>query len=167
MQYPRLRDDPQHRITSEDDDRYNCVAWVEQDTKRWWEPDYYWPVASKPAGDEDLDCYVELFRSLGFEECGSALSEEGYSKIALYAEDGEFHHVAKQLRSGRWSSKGGTLQDFTHGALAALEDCPVTPGATATVFMRRPDRGELQFEETGLILPGDRSRDIPPSPSSN
>ncbi len=154
-QIPKLRA-AVHRITSPDSDRYNCVAWVERDLDRWWEPGFYWPFGSPtPRGDEDLDCYVYLFRKLGFEVCESSTLEPGFLKIALYAEDDEFHHVAKQLPSGQWSSKAGTLHDFKHEKLEALEDSGVMKNARPVMFMRRPFSGSdpMALEESGLLLP--------------
>lgn len=140
-QFPRLAS-ASHKITSPAADDYNCVAWVERDLGHWWEPGFYWPPgAPLPSDDEDLDCYVDVFRRIGFELCASGDLEPGFLKIAIYSEGGTFHHVAKQLPSGRWSSKAGSLHDVRHDELAALEESGVLHDARATVFMRRPYDG--------------------------
>lgn len=161
-QFPRLSASG-HRITSEPSDLYNCVAWVERDFERWWEPGFHWPLGAKePSGDADVDCYVDLFEKLGFERCDSSDAEPGFLKIALYAENHRFHHVAKQLPSGAWSSKAGPLHDFRHEALTACDDCGVMRAAQPELFMRRSYDGadDMSLEETGLILLSEDKRRI-------
>lgn len=89
----------------------------------------------------------------GFERCEDARLEEGFLKIALYATGREFHHVAKQLPSGAWSSKIGKSIDIRHETLESLLGCVYFADATPTVFMRRPYDGtdDFELEETGLI----------------
>lgn len=121
----------------------------------WVEPDFSWPdTVPEPEGPADLDCYLALFRHWGFEECATPDFEDGFLKIAIYANGDEFEHVAKQLPSGAWSSKGGPLYDFKHAALSALDDCGVMRNARPVRFMRRPYDGEDSFEveENGLVI---------------
>jgi hypothetical protein len=155
-QYPKL-DPTNHRITSNPSRAYNCVAWIERDMDRWWEPDFFWPEhAPDPIGEEDVDCYVTLFEGLGFAQCADANFEPGFLKIAIYVEDNLFHHVAKQVPSGAWSSKAGPLHDLRHDTLELLEEVGIYANAKATIFMRRPhdyDLDPMTLEETGLLLP--------------
>lgn len=154
-QYPRLKGSD-HKITSQADDRYNCVAWVERDMGSWIEPDLFWPDGvPEPLGPADLDCYLALFRSWGFEDCDSSSLDFGYLKIAIFATGEEFHHVAKQLPSGAWSSKGGPLYDFKHGDLGAICECGIWRNAMPLHFMRRSYDGSDSFEmeENGLLHP--------------
>jgi hypothetical protein len=160
-QYPRLLDDPAHKITSEATDRYNCVAWVQRDTKHWIDPELFWPAdVPEPQGDDDLACYMALFRSWGFEDADDPDLEEGYLKIAIFGTGEAFDHVAKQLPSGRWSSKGGTLFDFRHGSPEAVEVCRVMPGTRLVAIMRRPYDGidSHEVEEHGLVGPSVESK---------
>jgi hypothetical protein len=152
-QFPSLASSD-HSITSRPTDEYNCVAWVNRETGHWFEPGIYWPVGvSEPDGDEDLDCYVELFEKWGYEVCATSSLEAGYLKIAIYADGQLFQHVARQLRDGRWSSKAGKLHDLWHRDLYALHPSGVMRDARPTVFMRKPDNGgDMQMEESGLIL---------------
>jgi len=154
-QLPNLADD-EHRITSPATDEYNCVAWVERDLDRWWEPDFYWPPdAPEPDGDDDLNCYIAMFQHLGFEPTESPDLEDGFTKIAIYAEGARFHHVAKQLPSGAWSSKAGRLHDVRHESLAAFEDSPVLGHSRPVIFLRRRSdpADEMELEEHGLLIP--------------
>lgn len=152
-QLPHLANSP-HRITSSATDAYNCVAWVERDLDRWWEPGFYWPTGvPQPAGESDLDIYVELFKSLGFEVCEDGELEDEFLKIALYGVAGIFHHVAKQLPSGAWSSKAGSLHDLRHEHLEAFEDAPLLERARPLIYMRRArDQSDsFELEERGLV----------------
>ena len=62
--------------------------------------------------------------------------EEGVEKIALYADQGgEPTHMARQLRSGKWTSKLGELEDIEHDDLAILEgECY---GQVVTILKRK------------------------------
>jgi hypothetical protein len=118
--FPNLTD---FRITSEDSYDYNCLAWVVGDTRQWWSPwpreDYYWPVG-KPRFIT-VQSIMVAYQVYGYEECSDGKLETGYEKIAIYAKDGEPTHAAKQLESGRWTSKLGELQDIEHGAPEELQ----------------------------------------------
>ena len=109
-----------HRITSREDPGYNCVAWAACDSKRWWDHslNYYWPDGVTPGSS--VDAYVELFRVLGFEVSDDSKPEPGFEKIALYAKNDEFTHVARLLESGNWTSKLGMLEDIEHNDLESL-----------------------------------------------
>jgi hypothetical protein len=154
---PRLRESV-HRVTSPPSDDYNCAGWVVRDLKGYFAPGLFWPEGiPKPEreGDEDLEAYLALFRSWGYEECDSPDLEPGLLKIAIYAKDGFFHHVAKQLRSGAWSSKIGQAHDLRHEDLSALDDSAVFfNSASATIFMQIADDGAdaLDIEERGYLL---------------
>jgi hypothetical protein len=151
-QFSRL-DPDNHGITSPPSDEYNCVAWVKRDLRHWWEPGFHWPPDLEPAGDQDLEEYIELFRRWGFEICGDGSFENGYLKIAIYAEGGRFHHVAKQVPWETWSSKAGPLHDLWHMSLDLLEGVGVWRFARPSVFMRRAYDGTDPFElEQGRVL---------------
>lgn len=68
-QYPSL-EGSDHRITSKDNDAYNCVAWIPREFDRWYEPGMYWPSGiPEPPERPDIECYEALFASWGFERC--------------------------------------------------------------------------------------------------
>lgn len=101
-----------YRITSEQDNLYNCVAWAAGYHDDWWshQEDYRWIGERGPS----IRNLVALFIALGFEECESDSPEAAYTKVALYAKDGNWTHAARQLPDGNWTSKLGTLEDIEH-----------------------------------------------------
>jgi hypothetical protein len=112
-----------YSITSEYDDVYNCIAFAAGDDANWWWPDgtgeSYWPI---PTCLKTLTCFMDAFRTLGFEPCDHAELEHGYQKIAIYTNrDGVPTHASRQLPSGAWASKLGELEDVEHATLAAVE----------------------------------------------
>jgi hypothetical protein len=58
--------------------------------------------------------------TLGFSVCSDSDAEQGYEKIAVYGLDGEYTHVARQLETGKWTSKIGALEDIEHDTLEGL-----------------------------------------------
>ncbi len=115
-----------YRETSPCDGNYNCVSWAlkeKVDERRVW-----WPVTIGQAQwpeslpfSEKIENFVKLFRSFGYETCADDKVEQGFEKIALYAdEDGNFSHVARQLESGKWTSKLAAEEDIEHDNLYVL-----------------------------------------------
>ena len=133
--FPLLLPD-NHRVTSPPSRQYNCVAWAAGDSQRWWWPDEqevgHWP-ADVPRL-ETIDAFVLAYRTLGFEVAQNAALEDGFEKVAIYALGTRPTHAARQLPSGRWSSKLGAQEDIEHdhGAL----DGPVYGSIVAV--LRRP-----------------------------
>ena len=125
--------------TSPQDDSYNCIAWAGGDTERWWWPgDFptdatHWPI---PSADETVEGFVEAFRSLGYETCDDGFLEKGFEKVALYADtDGLPTHMARQLSSGKWTSKMGELEDIEHPTSEEL--CGDSYGVITRYMKRR------------------------------
>ena len=112
-----------YAVTSDNTDVYNCIAWALGESDRRWDPyttgGDYWP--DDLPRDDALSTFVALFEYLGFAECGGLEPEEGIERIAIYAEGDRFTHVARQLDSGRWTSKLGDLWDIEHEQLEDLE----------------------------------------------
>ncbi len=111
------------RVTSPQDDGYNCIAWAAGEDDVWWEPDpmdqYFWP--SDIPRKSTVSAFVEAFGQRGFQPCDSYEVQEGFEKVAVYTDrDGTPTHMARQLPSGRWTSKLGGLEDIEHD-LEALE----------------------------------------------
>ena len=101
-----------YRITSEQDNLYNCVAWAAGYNNDWWshEEDYRW-IGERGPGIRNL---VALFITLGYEECESDLPDTDYTKVALYVKDGNWTHAARQMPDGTWTGKLGVLEDIEH-----------------------------------------------------
>jgi hypothetical protein len=96
-------------------------------------PFAYWPPNVPTRAH--LDSFVAAFQSIGFEICASGTHEQGVEKVALFADaNGVPTHAARQMPSGRWTSKLGPWEDIDH-TLFALES-----GAYGSVvqFMQRP-----------------------------
>ena len=84
---------------------------------------------------ETLAAFEEVFRSLGYVVCTDGEQETGIEKIAVFVDPRQFPtHVARQLPSGRWTSKLGELEDIAHElhALAGKEYGAVS------LLMKRP-----------------------------
>jgi hypothetical protein len=111
-----------YKVTSAYDRKYNCAAFAAGQTDTWWEPaapDGYWPPGVP--SEYTVDAYAAAYRSIGFAECDTDTSEDGFEKIAIYGDDGDFVHAARQLRSGVWTSKLGRAEDIEHETLQQLE----------------------------------------------
>lgn len=124
-----------HRVTSPEDRTYNCVAWAAGKTDAWWDHLFgYWP--DNASRDGSIAAYVDVFASLGFELCETPHQESGFEKIAIYGSDeGRFTHVARQLPSGLWTSKLGSLEDIEHQDLASIS---IPDYGHPVRFLRRP-----------------------------
>ncbi len=104
-----------HQITSRATRRYNCIAWAADDPERWWWPGGvdYWPHGVPD--EETTPAFIRAFETLGYQLCVDATVESGFEKIALYSlPSGEPTHAARQLRTGKWTSKLGGCEDIRH-----------------------------------------------------
>lgn len=118
---------------------YNCIAWAAGDDTKRWDPDaagqFYWPdnVPRTPW----VHSFIEAFKSIGYEPCGSDDSvEAGYDKVAVYADpNGLGKHVALQLPNGKWTSKLGKAEDITHDTPESLSSQVY---GQPFCYMRRP-----------------------------
>jgi hypothetical protein len=82
-----------------------------------------------------LDGFRAAFATLGYVACPGQDLEPGFERIALFANDRLVpKHAARQLPSGRWTSKLGKLEDIEH----ALHDLEGTLYGTVVLFMKRP-----------------------------
>jgi hypothetical protein len=140
MLFPNLTPDS-FTITSPATRLYNCIAWAAGKSDDWWWPaadsDFgFWPdeVERKPT----LGNFTKAYELLGFECCDDDQAESGIEKVAIYTDaNGVPTHAARQLPSGRWTSKLGKLEDIEH---ATLDGVSGDIYGTATVIMKRPAR---------------------------
>lgn len=101
--------------------RYNCIAWAVGDTSRKWWPGIgnqgYWPPGVPR--EETIAAFMEAFATLGYQLCYDERLEDGVEKLAIYGiveADGTVTptHAARQLASGKWTSKLGDFEDISH-----------------------------------------------------
>lgn len=125
-----------YSITSPATSEYNCIAWAADDTEACWWPDPfdlgYWPSAIPRK--ETLDAFIKAYELSGYVTCQDTRHEKGFEKIAIYVDsNGKPTHAARQLSSGKWTSKLGELEDIEHNSLDSLAEY-----GTVAVFMKRP-----------------------------
>lgn len=136
-QLPRLAGGS-YRITSPKDTAYNCFAWAAGDSDRVWSPvmlgsGVYWPPGIPALSS--MSGVIHAYEMSGFEVCDSANVEDGFEKIAIFADNsGDPRHAARQLPSGGWTSKLGEHVDIEHAELDLVGG--VWYGEPA-VYMRR------------------------------
>jgi hypothetical protein len=75
-----------------------------------------------PAGRlETVPAFLAVFATLGFAVCDDEELESGFEKVAMFVDaDDVPTHAARQLPTGRWTSKLGEWEDIEH-ELHALE----------------------------------------------
>ncbi len=129
-----------HILTSPQTRIYNCIAWAAGEDHRWWEPNapaflgYYWPPGA-PRGMQ-IGCLIGAFQTLGYQVCADGSPETGTEKVALYANPGSvWTHAARQLSSGKWTSKLGKVEDIQHDQPEAIEGSAY--GAVACYMSRK------------------------------
>ena len=72
--------------------------------------------------DYRLAAYVAAFGTLDYDGCADGSLEEGFEKVAIYeSTSGYVAHMARQLPTGRWTSKIGQLEDIEHASPTELE----------------------------------------------
>ena len=102
-----------YEITSDFSPDYNCIAWAAGDISRWW-----WPAAGDHWPIDDIGATVASFRrafaAIGYQEADDDSLQPGYEKVAFFAKEGRVTHAARQLTSGRWTSKLGSDVDIEH-----------------------------------------------------
>lgn len=134
--FPGLQFSP-YQVASAAARHYNCIAWAANDSKNWW-----WPIGSPPrvvwppaaARELTLDAFGSAFYSLSYLAATDETLERGFEKVAVFADaDGKPTHAARQLSSGKWTSKLGQAEDIEH-ELRALEG--ELYGAVAMVLQR-------------------------------
>ena len=103
-----------HRTTSSASVVYNCIAWAMEDIQNWWQPGLLWPVRVNPV-EYGIGILEEMFKAAGYRDCEMDVSvEPGFDKVAVYGYMLEYTHAARQLPSGKWTSKLGKDEDIEH-----------------------------------------------------
>lgn len=133
QKFPRLSGSS-FALTSKQTPTYNCIAWAaSKDHRIWWPNLGYWPIGC-PKSDA-LSAFQKAFRAVGYESSSNGDLENGRIKVAFYGNNEGVLHAARQLPSGKWTSKLGPFVDMSH------------------------DLEALQGEEYGSLL-GFMSRDV-------
>lgn len=126
---------------------YNCIAWaLSYDRQAIWPDDrnqFGWPP--QLSRDESLERFQELFELAGFVPCANGNLERNLEKVAIYAKDGCVTHAARQLASGKWTSKMGAGVDAEHPA--AEDMCGSGFGVIALYMCRRTNIGPLKLPD--------------------
>jgi hypothetical protein len=135
--FPLLRSTP-FRVTSPLDPTYNCIAWAAGSVADWWWPlddveKTYWPDPAPRT--HTLAAFRSAFISVGYSDCSDDSLQPGFEKVAVFADAaGRPTHAARQLPTGRWTSKLGQAEDIEHD-LRALEG---ELYGTVVLLMMRP-----------------------------
>ncbi len=123
-------------VTHPANDNYNCVAWAAGAVAiPWWPTN---PRADWPAGVPDeltVAAFVAALGTVGYAPCADGDAEPGFEKAAVYAKGGTPTHVARQLISGRWSSKLGADCVVSHATPAGVEGAVY---GAVVAYLRRP-----------------------------
>jgi hypothetical protein len=124
------------RPTSPDSSDYNCIAWAYGRNDIWCHPDsegqYFWPISNRKYS---VDAFMELFSSIGYILCTDESKEDGFLKIVLYVDkEGLPTHAARQLITGKWTSKLGSGIDIEHDSPDNLNGSIY---GIAKIFMKR------------------------------
>ncbi|WP_017259753.1 DUF7689 domain-containing protein [Pedobacter arcticus] len=125
-EFPALANDPYFKITSPDDEKYNCIAWACGINNIWYWPFpsidgvVTWPITEKT---KEISSLIKLFEMKGFKLCEGYDFDPTLVKIALYVDsNNEFTHAARQNRDGLWKSKLGQWFDIIHGTPYTIEN---------------------------------------------
>ena len=112
-----------YSITSPKTIEYNCIARAAGDIEVWRWPgpfyQYYWPPEIPRA--VTISAFINAFELQGYSVCDGTEYESDFEKVALYADsNGKPTPAAKQLHSGKWTSKLGRLEDIEHPNLDSI-----------------------------------------------
>jgi hypothetical protein len=115
-----------YHLHSKSSKRYNCVAWANQDCRRYWSPrrGYYWPVPRDESTPDiaTVEILEAWFRTQGFVDCDSVDPSARVERVAIYGDVLSALHVARQpAHGGGWLSKMGDGPDIEHEELGWIE----------------------------------------------
>lgn len=126
----------QYRITSNRSVHYNCIAWAAGRTDTWWWPDWmargYWPEGV--ARSATLASFAETFATLGYARCDDERLTAGEEHVAIYSIGESPSHAARQLPTGKWTSKLGKSVDIEYELHALTGD----QYGKVALMLRRP-----------------------------
>lgn len=79
---------------------------------------YLWPQTAPR--NTKLASFTVAVAEFGWLPCANGELENGVEKIALYGLPDHIDHAARQLPSGRWTSKRGLDDDIEHDTAEAI-----------------------------------------------
>ena len=130
-----------YRITSPDTTDYNCFAWAVGKSDQWYSPlplnGLHWPN-DLPKNTDPQTMLALFLREGGFTPCKDGSLETGFEKLALYVNNQKVTHAARQLPTGAWTSKLGSMEDIEHPNLKVLEGLKSEDYGEAIRFLKRP-----------------------------
>lgn len=119
--------------------KYSCIAWAVGRTDCWFWPGHpgmaFWPSGITAA--VTLQAFIELFQSLGYECCSDRTPDWRFERVAIHIRNHEVQHAARQLLSGRWSSKAGPWWLIEHEFEALAGHTAEEYGDIAQLMRRR------------------------------
>jgi hypothetical protein len=129
-----------YQVTSPASPDYNCIAWAASSADLWWWPDnqyiYHWPPGAPR--EETINAFIEAYALSGYILCDNPDYEKGFEKITIFVNThGKPTHAARQLPSGRWTSKLGELEDIEH---ERLDDVAGQHYGAVAIIMKRPNQ---------------------------
>ena len=133
--FPNLGQDC--KITSPETSSYNCIVWAAGVSDKFWWPDSeyiaFWPQQIHRR--VTLESFIAAFETLRYARCESEEYEDGFEKIAILVDPFTIKptHAARQLTTGRWTSKLGQSFDIEHDL---REVCGQIYGTVGAVMKR-------------------------------
>lgn len=138
--WPTLRG-TNYTKTSDESVLYNCISHAVYDYENNWDPiQYFWPP--NVPREETITAYIQALATKDFVPCDHGDLEAAHEKVAIYAdEEGIPRHVARQLKTGEWTSKLGDLEDISHELHAVTgmgSPYPECRYGTVRQYLKRP-----------------------------
>lgn len=136
IKFPKIKDTG-YKVISPATKKYNCIGWSLGLIDYWvWPNDRsFWP--EDLIRDNKLSIFVKLYQELEYVICDNDRLEVDYEKIAIYIMPGTniVTHAARQLETGKWTSKIGEYKDIEHNTLDCLTGSVY--GMVSTVMKRK------------------------------
>ena len=132
--FPLLKVDG-YKVTSSKNKDYNCIAWAAGISDAWWDPapGYMWPPGAPR--EYTMQALILAYQAIGFVICKGDKLDPGFDKIAVYGDAAGWTHAARQLPSGKWTSKLGQSEDIEHNTPEGVVS--MAYGSVVSIMKRR------------------------------
>lgn len=123
--------------------KYNCTAFAGGDVTKRWEPLHHWHLrAIRSSHFRALES--QYYHEKQYVRCDNGEIEDGYEKIAIYADEwDDWQHAARLREDGWWESKIGNGEDICHRTLECLEGIEY---GKVVQFLKRRVNGESECQ---------------------